>query len=324
MIEMKKTKISSIGLFLAVVLATSAFAGVVVESGSTQYVSNQVIIGCDNNVAQKLKSDLFLDSDDCIVPGENSARLKLIRMADFNSYQVLIVGDAVGLEAAVEVLRFPNTYISGPPSNEIIVARNIETNIITVTNAVSGFAISSVPSLTSLGGGNYQYSVELSAGWNFVSFPIVLNEDNPNVVFDAIRADVIRVYSYDPSKTAVKWIKWNPESGAPSEITNIKPQIGYILYMNNPADLTVQGRAGIGTPETPPSLPIASGWNLITLHGFLPRKLSSALGSVADKYDSVWTVVNNELVRLEISDDPYLAPGQTYWIHMTASGELVP
>lgn len=321
---MKKTNLIGIVVFLIVVLAGSVFAGVVVESGSTQYVSNQVIIGCDNNVAQELKSDLLLDSDDCIVPGENSARLKLIRIADFNSYQVLIVGDAVGLEAAVEVLRATLEYLSGMSSDEIIVAKNPETNQITVTNVVPGFGISSVPSLTSLGGGNYRYAVELSAGWNFVSFPIVLDEDDPNVVFDAIRTNIIRIYSYDPSRPAVKWIKWNPELGAPSEITSIQPQIGYIIYMDTPATLTVQGRAGIGTPEVPPSLPVASGWNLVTLHSFLPRRLSSALGSVADKYDSIWTVVNNELVRLEISDNPYLAPGQTYWVHMTASGELVP
>ncbi len=305
-------------------LATSVFAATVslpAGTGSTTYDSNQIILGCDNSVALNLIQNLYLDADDCITPGDNSARIKLIRIGSTN--QILLVGDAVGLEAAIESLRMPS-YYSALADSEVIAVKNVSSGAITVTTVASGFGTATVPSLTSLGNGNYQYSLSLKPGWNFVSFPVVLANNAPTTVFSAIRSKMIRVFSYAPAASGVKWIKWNPEIGAPSEIANILPQAGYILYMNQSATLAVQGRLGVGSPEVPPSLAISSGWNLITIHGLRPRLALTALASIAGKYDSVWAIVNNQMVMLELNTNPLLQPGQTYWVHMTDSGELVP
>lgn len=321
---MNKTQLSLWIGCLVLLLATSVFAATISQpagTGSITYGFNQIILGCDNSVAQSFIQNLYLDSDDCILPGDNSARIKLIRTGSTN--QILLVGDSVGLEAAIEALRMPN-YYSSLADSEVIVVRNISSGMITATSVASGFGTATVPSLTSLGNGNYQYSVELNAGWNFVSFPIVLSNDEPTAVFSAIRSKMFRIFSYDPIASGIKWIKWNPEIGAPSEITNILPQTGYILYMNQSATLTAQGRLGIGSPEVPPSLAISSGWNLITIHGLRSRAASSALNSIAGKYDSVWTIVNNQMAMLDLNTNPLLQPGQTYWVHMTNSGELVP
>lgn len=303
-------------------MASLVFAATVVQSGSTLYSVNQVLVGCDNNVVQKLIEDLYLDGDDCMIPGLNSARIKLIQTGATS--QLLLVGDDVGLEAAVEALRDRNFYSSALQNIEVIVARNPATNEITASAVNVGAGSSVVPSLTSLGGGSYEFTFPLSQGWNFVSFPLVLSDDDPDSVFGALGLKIIRVYSYDPSMAGVKWTKWNPEAGAPSEITDIKPQKGYILYMDDSATLVVQGMLGVGASQTPPSLSLSSGWNLITLHGFSSKHLSSALSSVSGKYDSVWTIVDYEDVALDINADPLLQPGRIYWIHMTDSGVLVP
>lgn len=319
---MNRPKLMIIGLFFIVVLAGSVFAGVVIESGLPLLNSNQIIIGCSNNIAQKLIDDYRLDSDDCIFPGDNSARIKLIRIGEY--YQLLLVGDAVGLEAAVEVLRHSKFYSTVLSNDEVIASRNITTNITDVIAVTAGFVTSTVPLLVSLGNGSYQYSIQLQQGWNFVSFPIVLEDTTPEGIFNAIKSKMIRVFSYNPSSVGVKWLKWNPEAGAPNEINQIKPQVGYIIYMNESTVLTVKGRASVGFSEVPPVLALSSGWNLITPHSFRPREASVALSSISGKYDSLWTFVNNEITMLDLNSDPLLQPSQIYWIHMISSGSLAP
>jgi hypothetical protein len=116
------------------------------------------------------------------------------------------------------------------------------------------------------------------------------------------------------------WKSFSP--GKPSSLTTIVDGNGYWIYMNGPADLTINGTI-IPTASNPPSYALVFGWNLV---GYKPQPtiinetVGLYLSSISGSYDqnNVW-VYDNTAGSWTRGTSTTLTPGEAMWILVTSS-----
>jgi len=176
-----------------------------------------------------------------------------------------------------------------------------------------------------------QITIQLEPGWNLISIPLVLENDNIEDVLADISDDVIDVYAYDPEE---EWSVWHPDPAIPSNLDTIELGKGYWFKMNDSAELAVEGVLFETTElEPPPSFALKQGWNLVGIYSLEDREMTTALASIEDVYSALWSYnkTSGELVKLFSKADPavstanpVLEAGKGYWVYMIQEGAIVP
>ena len=170
-----------------------------------------------------------------------------------------------------------------------------------------------------------QNQTNLVTGWNFVSFPRL---PSASVAVETVLADisssVVILWSYD--NQAQKWLKWKP-SDSTSTLTSVTADKGYWIYMSGPGIISTAGWL-----DFPQSIPLYSGWNLISYGGASGKKVTSALGSISDSWNTIWSWdgglwygKDKTIPTLPAPIQPLLdmSMGKAYWIRMPpASGQI--
>jgi len=101
----------------------------------------------------------------------------------------------------------------------------------------------------------------LQKKWNLVSVPFTLFNDNPDVVFEDIKENVVSIWTYDSGV----WYVWIPSSDK-STLEHVKPGYGYWVLAKEDACVEIAG--SLFSPlEVPPSRDLQDGWNLIGYYG---------------------------------------------------------
>jgi hypothetical protein len=84
-------------------------------------------------------------------------------------------------------------------------------------------------------------SIQLSAGWNFISFSkLPSNSAAIEIVLADVSPSVGIVWGYDNS--AKQWLKWKPSTTNPT-LTSIELGKGYWIYMNETGTINLLGWA---------------------------------------------------------------------------------
>ncbi|MFH1473560.1 MAG: hypothetical protein ABIE55_01565 [Candidatus Aenigmatarchaeota archaeon] len=113
------------------------------------------------------------------------------------------------------------------------------------------------------------FEIPLYKKWNLISVPFVLLDDDPEVVFNNVKENIISVWAYDGDKVLCgqEWCVWTPGDG-PDNL-RIIPGWGYWVLTNlteEPVEVLIGG--SLFSPRTtPPSRDLVSGWNLIGYYG---------------------------------------------------------
>ena len=172
-------------------------------------------------------------------------------------------------------------------------------------------------------------SIDLVAGWNLISLPLVPANALPNKVLAAQIAanDFSVVWAYQGG--AWKFFK-PPSTGT---LTSMPDGLGYWIHMTQRDTLYLTGSV-IQPTSTPPSYPLVSGWNLVGFkpqpNATEPKTVGAYLTSINASYDhaNVWVYNNTGGTWIRADTNPstgtMLRPGDAMWVLMSSPAILRP
>jgi hypothetical protein len=158
-------------------------------------------------------------------------------------------------------------------------------------------------------------TLTLDPGWNLISLSVAPQ----NTAITEVLKDISGNYSIVWAYTNGAWKRYKANDPQGSTLTTMEAGKGYWIWMNSAATVTIRGL------ETPPSIPLIAGWNLVGYTRSTPDFLSTALAGIDGKYTLVWAY-NNGVWKFYAADDPqrrWLTPlgmlttmeaGKGYWI----------
>jgi hypothetical protein len=159
-----------------------------------------------------------------------------------------------------------------------------------------------------------KYSMKLKSGWNVVSTPLLLSNNETNEVLQTINDTCEVAYYYDASDNLDFWKDTN--SGDLIEINNT---MALWVFLNKSDFFITVGRVPNIT-----NISLSSGWNLVGYPSFENRFLGDALSGLnwerVECYcsDTIWDLwkVNSTAKPNQLNDLDMMAPGIGYWIFL--------
>ncbi|MFH1126230.1 MAG: pilin, partial [Candidatus Altiarchaeota archaeon] len=127
-------------------------------------------------------------------------------------------------------------------------------------------------------GDYFTTTLRLYEGWNLISIPFILTDNNVSHVFAEVNYDII--YSWnDSSKT---WDYYIPGHGG--NLSVVELDRGYWIHVSRNATVVLYGFV----PEFLRNVSLVSGWNLIGYSGYTPISVDIALRDVNYSYIYNW------------------------------------
>ncbi|KAB3542701.1 MAG: hypothetical protein C5617_008865, partial [ANME-2 cluster archaeon] len=165
-------------------------------------------------------------------------------------------------------------------------------------------------------------SINLFAGWNFVSTPVKLknSDDNVQQVFSGVNTGDNPIYLYDGGA-------WNVMGG--SDIMMVLD--GIWIYSTD--DATVSLNFDTDPLPVPPTKNLEASWNAIGHSSIVPVPANSTLSSVESEWTSLIgfgasdqsydpEIINDDETGSSNDEDTPMYPTKGYWLYMTGAGEL--
>jgi hypothetical protein len=216
------------------------------------------------------------------------------------------------------------------PSPSTTTATNCKISVL-VFNPLSGYSVNTImsspftisPGTTTL----YPATVNLTAGWNLVSLPLVpANSNIQNVLGSAVN-NIISVWTFSGGgATGGSQQVWSP--GAPTSLTTMVDGKGYWINANSAGYFTFYGTVGSTPPNAPPTYSEPAGWNLVGFKSRLAENVSSYLGTGtgangASTYSLPITgFASGSYTSLGTNDT--MTPGLGYWVYYNTAGVIAP
>jgi len=210
---------------------------------------------------------------------------------------------ANGQSAALEIVATVNTV--GEICNTASVSFADQHDPITGNNAdvvcVTGKALDPVTHAV----------VELDAGFNLISLPLI--PDNPDIQAMMAGIDFLVVARYDTTPPSFPVYA----GGVPTPpFTTMNDGVGYWVNMNTagPPNLEFNGDELVADPLTPPpSYDVVEGWNLIGFKSTVPKLPEDYLAAIAGKYVMIYGYDGNFFIAGAPGHE-MLQPGLGYWL----------
>jgi PKD repeat protein len=160
-------------------------------------------------------------------------------------------------------------------------------------------------------------SVQISAGWNFISVPKKLAPGKDTAaIFGNIDVDGHSIFQYDSIRG--QWVTINQTS-------LVKPLDAIWLYSKKKDKVPLT--FDTDPLQIPPTRELKTGWNAIGFTGFEPLEAKFTLLSVQDKWVNCLGFDRelqkyNEMIIKGRNDDTRLNPNNGYWLFMSGDGVL--
>jgi len=175
------------------------------------------------------------------------------------------------------------------------------------------------------------YDIELNAGWNLISLPLVPDDTSIDAVLSglSVPGSVSKIWAYDAQTKS--WSYYVPSSGV-GELSVMRDGVGYFVEMSADTTLTIHGSVLPEPPSPPQSYNVYAGWNLIgCTTQTSPIADEAYLASVAIDYTHIWGYDASTDYFVVYPDagaggigTGQMEAGMGYWIWMTADGVIVP
>lgn len=156
----------------------------------------------------------------------------------------------------------------------------------------------------------------LNSGWNLISLPLHPTDTDITVVLSSISGKYLSVWAYDNGL----WKAYDPASPEFSDLLTLEAGIGYWINMTESDELTVTGTIPLN------SISLSTDWNLVGYDSTVSQPIGDALTSIANKYISVWTLINDEWKAYDPNNTgsstlTTMEAGYAYWINMSEGAE---
>ena len=173
------------------------------------------------------------------------------------------------------------------------------------------------------------YDIQLYAGWNLISLPLVPEDDDARVVLSGIANELDAAWAYDGCEEEWTSGKFVPGPiGWAGDLTTMEVERGYWLDMNAAATLTVTGYTMTPGNMPPPTLDVCKGWNLVGYYALPPDKVMSAYEYFTEVEVSYKVLgFNNDGASqgwITIGEYDDLYSGKGYWMNAKSDGEITP
>jgi len=164
------------------------------------------------------------------------------------------------------------------------------------------------------------YPIELQAGWNLISLPLVpANSSIENVLSLLLKSGTLEsVWSYD-AETEM-WHSYAP--GAPPDLTTMTDGAGYFIKVTVYNVLIIQGTEQPAPPALPRAYHVVPGWNLIGYKRLTQTQASDYLSGV--DYIRVYRFDPVTKTYVLVRPTDYMAPGVGYWVAVKTEGWIYP
>ena len=162
--------------------------------------------------------------------------------------------------------------------------------------------------------------IDLVAGWNLISLPLIPLDSSISAVLAGILDNVISVWHYDAA--AKRWYSFAP--GASSDLTSMRDGKAYWVNMKAAQPLTLAGRKNAVPPALPPTYDVVVGWNMIGLKA--TNNVTAPDYLEGTKCVRIYGYKNGTwfLIPGPDYDDPEMEPGLGYWVAFTEPGTIYP
>ncbi len=177
-----------------------------------------------------------------------------------------------------------------------------------------------------------RFTVNLRPGWNLVSTPLMLYDDDMDAVMFHLKNNVKSVWTAKNMNAGepdvYQWWKW-----VPGDDMKFKHGQGYWINMKAAATLTFVGSFKTTGPAAPPEYPVFEGWNLIgythwgqpTSHWIGDKRVVDYLGvPLTPSVEALWRydAVSETYVPMYFMD--YMVKGFGYWLGLAQGGTINP
>ena len=182
--------------------------------------------------------------------------------------------------------------------------------------------------------------VELSPGWNLISFRGAPASSDANDIFGA-DSGISVVSQYDGRKVS-PWTVWTRGedgtlSSSPAGNANIDPGLGLYVLSSDGSTLEVDipGTSKDAPAEVPPSIDLIAGWNLVAI--IIIDRNETSVGVNEYLPAGVWSrafYLDNATGQLRSISPPTVTEnipagtainaGQALWVYATKAGTIVP
>ncbi len=136
-----------------------------------------------------------------------------------------------------------------------------------------------------IGAYEYDFGLELTEGWNLVSFPRTPFDPAIDSVLAGIIGNYDLVFAYNPTEPESPWQRYAPDAPTyANELTELDETMGVWIHMTVADQLPVVG-------QTPWKTEIAlhEGWNLVAYPDTISRTPSEAFAGISAHVTCVWT-----------------------------------
>jgi len=172
------------------------------------------------------------------------------------------------------------------------------------------------------------FLLELQAGWNLISLPVVPSQTAIAKLLAPLIQwhDLSIVWGFTPAPSPGAWSFFKPGPPSSGTLTSVVDGKAYWIYVTDAFKMTVVGYV-VPPGLTPPSYLLVAGWNLI---GFKPQPnvanetIATYLTSISGKYTLVLVYDNLNETWLQGAGDLQLAPGEGMWLFMKTPATLLP
>jgi len=181
-----------------------------------------------------------------------------------------------------------------------------------------------------------RFTVQLRTGWNLISTPLMLYEDDVDLVLNHVvpHGAVTKVVTAQNTNAGepdvYDWTQW-----ISGDSMKLKHGQGYWVWANQPARLVFIGSfKNIGGPnQTPPEYPVYEGWNLIgythwgqpAAHWLGDKLVADYLGiPLAPSVEALWRydAGSEQYVSMNLMDT--MVKGAGYWLATSDGGSINP
>jgi len=169
----------------------------------------------------------------------------------------------------------------------------------------------------------------LRTGWNLISAPALMSSTAITDFLSPLSGLYEKAYAYISSDSSDPWKIFDPT--APSyvnDLQSVDSAMGIWIKMRQNAEFLLPG----GFPSSS-TIPLFTGWNLISYRGNQSRPVAEALSSISGKYEKVMCYKANDLsdpwkiydplAPAYVNDLTIMEPGLGYWIRVRENCSLV-